>query len=33
VTGASTLALSSFVVFAGLILGGVAGMKVLERMD
>ncbi len=33
VTGASTLALSSFIVFAGLILGGIAGMKTLERMD
>ncbi len=33
VTGASTLAISSFIVFAGLIVGGIAGMKVLERMD
>lgn len=33
VTGASTLALSSFIVFAGLIVGGIAGMKVLERLD
>ena len=33
VTGASTLAISSFIVFAGLILGGIAGMKTLERMD
>jgi len=33
VTGASTLAVSSFIVFAGLIFGGIAGMKTLERMD
>jgi uncharacterized membrane protein YedE/YeeE len=33
VTGASTLAVSSFIVFAGLILGGIGGMKVLERLD
>ncbi len=33
VTGASTLAVSSFIVFAGLIFGGIAGMKVLENLD
>ena len=33
VTGASTLALSSFLVFFALIAGGIAGMKVMERMD
>ncbi len=33
VTGASTLALSSFIVFAGLVAGGLAGLKTMERMD
>ncbi|MER2606334.1 MAG: YeeE/YedE family protein [Siculibacillus sp.] len=33
VTGAATLAMSSFLVFAALVVGGVVGMKVLENLD
>lgn len=31
VTGASTLALGSFITFAGIVIGGIAGIKTVER--
>ena len=32
ITGVSTLAIGSLIAFAAIVVGGVAGMKTLERM-
>ena len=32
ITGVSTLAMASFVAFAAIVAGGVAGIKTIERM-